>query len=181
MAIIRIPAIIRRAFDVVETIASAVALTTGEVIRQRGALVALSAVSSALGAAVLGAYLLDNRDALIGAASLILGVPIAFEIGRASLARRDVAPDVAAMSDRVGALAKARADLDSREAELAKREAEVAAREREVGERVSMLLAAEAALSAREHGRRKTPPPAPRHSLPLAPVRADDVLGKGGK
>ena len=174
MAIIRIPAIIRRAFDVVETIASAVALTAGEVIRQRGALVALSAVSSAFGAAVLGAYLLDNREALIGAASLILVVPMAFEAGRAYLARRDVAPDVAAMSARVSALAKARADIDRREAEVAKREAEV-------NDRAAMLLAAEAALSAREHGRRKTTPPAPRHSLPLAPVRADDVLGKEGK
>lgn len=176
MAIIRIPAIIRRAFDVVETIASAVALTAGEVIRQRGALVALSAVSSAFGAAVLGAYLLDNREALIAAASLILGVPLAFEVGRAYLARRDAAPDVAAMSARVGALAGARADLD-------RREAEVAAREREVSERVAMLLAAEATLAAREHSRRaKTPPRGARRPaglpLPLAPVRADDVLGK---
>ena len=174
MAIISIPAIIRRAFDVVETIASAVALTAGEVIRQRGALVALSAVSSAFGAATLGAYLLDNREALIGAASLILVVPMAFEAGRAYLARRDVAPDVDAMSARVSALAKARADLDRREAEVAKREAEV-------NDRAAMVLAAEAALAAREHGRRKTPPPTPRHSIPLAPMRADDVLGKGGK
>lgn len=175
MAIIRIPAIIRRAFDVVETIASAVALTTGEVIRQRGALVALSAVSSAFGSAVVVAYMLDNRDALIAAASLILGVPLAFEVGRAYLARRDAAPDVAAMSARVGALAGARADLD-------RREAEVARREEEVRERTAMLVAAEAAIAARECHRARRPPrvvlPEP---LAFEPVQADDVLGKGGK
>lgn len=170
MAIIRIPAIIRRAFDVVETIASAVALTAGEVIRQRGALVALSAVSSAFGAATLGAYLLGNREALIGATSLILVVPMAFEAGRAYLARRDAAPDVAAMSARVGALAGARADLD-------RREAEVARREEEVRERTAMLVAAEAAVAARECHRARRPPrvvlPEP---LAFEPVQADDVL-----
>lgn len=167
---IRIPAIILRAYEACSVTASEAALAAGEVIRQRGSLVMLSAITSSLGAVVVGAFATGNSGALVAGAALILGLPLAFEAGRSALARRDTAPYVEVMAARVGALAKARADLDRREAEVAKREAEV-------NDRAAMLLAAEAALSAREHGRRKTPPPAPRHSLPLAPVRADDVLG----
>lgn len=89
---ISVPAFLMRAVEVCMSITSATVLTAGEVIRQRGALVALSAVSSALGALAISAYAIGNREAIIAAASLILGVPLAFEVGRAYLAGRHTRP-----------------------------------------------------------------------------------------
>ena len=171
---IRIPAVILRVASAVSSLTVDLLVAVGEVIRSPVSIVGLAAVSSGLGGVVVLAVLAGRPEAAMAVGASLAAFALLCEAGRYTLSRRDAAPDVAAMAKQVSGLARARADLD-------RREAEVAAREREVSVRVAMLLAAEATLAAREHSRRaKTPPRGARRPaglpIPLAPVRADDVL-----